>query len=107
MKIIINEDYFLIQQGTRFDLYWNKPTNKVEIGIDSETGQRTRVVTDKSTTSETNLGYSMKLDYCITKIAHNELDSQKDSVLSLEEWVVEYRNIIENLKKDFSKLLKK
>lgn len=81
MKIEINRNYYLQQQGRNFDLMWVR-----EIEKDGETKK-----------TETNLGYSMSLDMCIKKIAHNELD-KRDEMLSLKDWVEEYRKINEEIK---------
>lgn len=100
MKIVVNEDYYLVQDSNKFDLYWTKEVNKRKFQT-GEDGSRSRIQTEERGRTLICLGYSMTLENCINKIIKNNL-SNRDEEISLKQWLELYK---EETKK-FSELFK-
>lgn len=102
MKIVINEDYYLVQDIDRFDLYWTKEVNKRKFQIE-EDGSRSRVQTEEKGRTLICLGYSMTLESCLNKIIKNNL-SNKEEEVDLKQWLDLYKTEVENFSKLFKNL---
>ena len=97
-KIIINDKYYLEQQGVNYDLYKiNITKGGTYKGRDVEAGNKYAI----------NMGYSMSMERCIQHVISDSIDDKHEQ-LTLKKYLDEYkleRQIITESLKELNKTL--
>lgn len=98
--VIQVRSYQLVQKGDVFNVVWNKPSRKTII---DKKGKKT-FVEEEGRTRDVTIGHQLSLDQALMKVINNEL-TNKNEVLSLEEYLKDYKQLVKEYIETFKKVL--